>query len=110
MGIKREACRVLKYVACAILIAGIVMQVFMLAEISGKAKERVRAEEDISRMYAAMDNMQLQLVGYERTTWIEQRAIEMGMQWPTDDQLRVIAVPHEYVDSTTHTAEITGSR
>ena len=110
MKTKLDACRILKYVACAIFVAGIVMQVFMLAEISGKAKERISVEQDISRLNAVKDNMELQMVGYERTTWIEQRAIEMGMQWPTDTQLRVIAVPREYDDATTHTAEITGSR
>lgn len=105
-----DARKLLKVMICAVFFAGLFMQICMLAEISGKAKERCRAESDIRELSAMKDNLELQLVGYQRTTWIEQRAIELGMQWPTDDQLRVIAIPQEYEDAATHTAEITGSK
>ena len=105
-----SAIKFLKILTCLMLFAGLFMQICMLAEISGKAKQRSAAEDDIRELSATKDNLELQLVGYERTTWIEQRAIELGMQWPSDDQIRVIAIPQEYEDSTTHTAEITGSK
>ena len=105
-----NAMKVLKILTCLMLFAGLFMQICMLAEISGKAKQRSAAEDDIRELSATKDNLELQLVGYERTTWIEQQAIELGMQWPSDDQIRVIAIPQEYEDSTTHTAEITGSK
>ena len=107
---KWDARRILKITTCMVLFAGLFLQICMLAEISGKAKERTRAEADIRELSAMKDNLELQLVGYQRTTWIEQQAIELGMQWPTDDQLRVISIPQEYEDTTTHTAEITGSK
>jgi len=110
MSIKLNASRILKGAACFILVAGIIMQIFMLVEINGVNKEHNKTETEIINMTAERDNMKLRLAGFERTTWIEQRAIELGMQWPTDTQLRVIAVPREYHNATTHTAEITGSR
>lgn len=102
--------RILKVFTCALLFAGLFAQILMLAEISAAAKGRVRAERETNTILAESDNLKLQIAKFTRTTWIEEQATALGMHWPNDDQIRVISLPLEYTEASTHTAEITGSR
>ena len=103
---KNDLGRFLKYLACSVLVAGLVLQICMLAAISAKTKQTAAVRDDIVVLSADRDNYNVKLAGCMQRDNIEERAIAMGMQWPTDDQLRVITIPEEYQDTSTHTAEI----
>ena len=96
----------LKFVICFILIAGLVMQICMLAAVHARAKETAKINAELEYLYADRDNGNLKLAEFKQRPNIESRALELGMQWPTDEQLRVISIPSEYKDTSTHTAEI----
>ena len=97
---------VLKTVAGIVLVGGLVMQICMLAAISSTAKKTAAVKSEIKQLSADCDNCNVQLASFRQLTNIEEQAIAMGMQWPTDDQIRVISIPSEYQDTSTHTAEI----
>ena len=86
------------------------MQICMLAEISGKNKEIAAVDRDIRTLSAQKDNLELKIAQYAQLSRIEEQALALGMQWPEDDQLRVISLPAEYGNLSAHTTEMTGSR
>lgn len=94
----------------ALLFAGLFMQICMLAEISGKNKEIAAVDKDIRTLSAQKDNLELKIAQYAQLSRIEEQALALGMQWPEDDQLRVISLPAEYGNLSAHTTEMTGSR
>jgi len=96
----------LKFLVCFILVGGLVMQICMLAAIHGTAKETAKVNGELKFITAERDNYYLKLANCKERGNIESRAIALGMQWPTDDQLRVISIPSEYQVTSTHTAEI----
>jgi len=96
----------LKISACVVLVGGLVMQICMLAAISSRTKKTAEIRKDIKKLSAERDNYDVKLAGFYQRANIEERAMALGMQWPTDDQLRVISIPSEYQDASTHTAEI----
>lgn len=101
-----EVTTILKFLTCAVLVGGLVMQICMLATISARTKETAAVKNEIKQLSADRDNYNVRLASFCQRSNIEERALELGMQWPTDDQLRVISLPEEYRDTSTHTAEI----
>lgn len=97
---------ILRFLTCAVLVGGLVMQICMLAAISAKTRETAAVKDEITQLSADRDNYNVRLASFRQRSNIEERALELGMQWPTDDQLRVISLPEEYKDTSTHTAEI----
>ena len=97
--------RVLKCLVCLMLVGGLVTQICLLAEISGKTKEIARVNAETERLSAQKDNLEVQLASFRSTERIRREAMELGMQLPEEDQLRVISIPQE---ASTHTAEIAG--
>lgn len=93
-----------------LLFAGLFLQICMLAEISGKNKQIATVEKNIETLSAEKDNLELKIAQYAQLSRIQECAFAMGMQWPEDDQLRVISFPSEYADQSAHTTELTGSR
>lgn len=102
-GVARAALGVLLFV-------GLFLQICMLAEISGKNKEIAKVEKDIRILSAEKDNLELKIAQYAQLSRVEERALALGMQWPEDEQLRVISLPPEYAELSLHTSEMTGSR
>ena len=98
--------RFLKILACAVLVGGLVMQICMLAAVFSRTKVTTQVNRDIALLSAEKDNYNVKLAGFYQRANIEERAMALGMQWPDDDQLRVISIPAEYKDTSTHTAEI----
>ncbi len=96
----------LKFMVCVILIGGLVMQICMLAAIHSKTKETARIGSELVYLRADRDNCYRKLDTFKTRDNIEARAMELGMQKPTDSQLRVISIPSEYQNTSTHTAEI----
>jgi len=103
---RRDITDLLKFLVCFILIAGLVMQICMLAAIHAKAKETAKINNELVYLYAERDNCNVKLADFKQRPNIESLALDLGMQWPTDEQLRVISIPAEYQVTSTHTAEI----
>lgn len=97
---------ILKFITCAVLVGGLAMQICMLAAISARTRETADVKNEIKQLSADRDNYNVRLASFCQRSNIEERALELGMQWPTDDQIRVISMPEEYRDTSTHTAEI----
>ena len=106
MALRHDITQILKILACVVLVGGLVMQICMLAAISSRTKATAQINANIKTLSADKDNCNVRLAGFYQRGNIEERAIELGMQWPDDDQLRVISIPSEYKDTSTHTAEI----
>ena len=106
MAHRHDISHFLKILACIVLVGGLVMQICMLAAISSRTKQTAAVKKDIIKLSAERDNYDVKLAGFYQRANIEERAIALGMQWPTDDQLRVISIPTEYQETSTHTAEI----
>lgn len=96
----------LKFLVCFILVGGLVMQICMLAAIHGTTKQTSRINAQLVDLNAERDNCYLKLANFKERGNIENLAVGLGMQHPTDDQLRVISIPSEYQNASTHTAEI----
>jgi cell division protein FtsL len=107
---RKNGCAIARIALGALLFIGLFMQICMLAEISGKNKEIASVNKDISTLSAEKDNLELKIAQYAQLSRIEERALALGMQWPEDDQLRVISLPSEYGNLSAHTTEMTGSR
>lgn len=106
MARRRDITHFLKILTCIVLVGGLVMQICMLAAVSSRTKQTAAIRADIKKLSAERDNYDVKLAGFYQRANIEERAMALGMQWPTDDQLRVISIPAEYQDTSTHTAEI----
>ena len=96
----------LKFLTCFVLIGGLVMQICMLAAIHGTTKETAKINSELVHLNADRDNCNLKLANFKERGNIESLAKGLGMQLPTDEQLRVISIPSEYQNTSTHTAEI----
>jgi cell division protein FtsL len=106
MAHRHDITNFLKILACVVLIGGLVMQICMLAAVSSRTKATAQVNANIKQLSAEKDNYNVKLAGFYQRANIEERAMELGMQWPDNDQLRVISIPSEYKDTSTHTAEI----
>ena len=103
---RRDITGFLKFLVCFVLIAGFVMQICMLTAIHAKTKETARINSELVYLRADRDNCNRKLANFKTRDNIEARAMELGMEMPTDEQLRVISIPSEYQNTSTHTAEI----
>lgn len=99
--------RLLKCLVCLMLVGGLVTQICLLAEISGKTKE-------ISRVNAETERLSARRITW-RCSWLPSEGPNAfagspgtGHAAAQEDQLRVISIPQEYQEASTHTAEIAG--
>lgn len=100
----------LKYLALAIAFVGLFIEICLLAEVSGSTKDIAKLDVEIARVNAEIDNLELSLAQQTNLARVQQRAEALGMDWPNDDQIRVISLPAEYAAGNAHTAEIAGAQ
>ena len=103
---RRDACKRLKKVAVVILVCGLVAQICLLAAISDRTKQINEVRCKIQTLNAQIDNLEVRMANYKKTSAIQDRAYDLGMRSPTAEQIRVIPVPEAYADTSTHTAEM----
>ena len=106
---ERELNRLLMIVFALVLFIGVCTQIAMMARLSGQNKQVVETEKEMRAMSASADNLNLSLSQYHNLERIAARAEQLGMEQPTDTQLRVVNLP-SLVDSTsTQSADNTGA-
>ena len=108
---RRESARsrTLLIVASAILIAGLFLQITMLARISSQNKAASAMEREIVELSASADNLELSINQHHDLRQIATRAVQMGMSRPNDTQIRVVSVAHSNTGNTsTQMAEAIG--
>jgi len=104
---RERLCRTLRIVLAACLFAGVFGQITMIAKLSAQSKEISKVNREISDMTATVENMQVCLSMYQNLDRIETLAYGLGMQFPTEDQIRVVSLPGIAEDASTQTAENT---
>ena len=108
---KREAAwnRVLLILAAAVLFVGLFMQITMLSRLSSQSKQASALERDIVELSANAENLELSINQYHNLDTIEVRARQLGMEEPTDTQIRVVSVARSNAENTsTQKAELIG--
>lgn len=88
-----RATRILAATAAAVMFAGLFAQIAVRAQISGQAKEIAAVQRQIQTMDANAENLSRYINEYHDLEDIGKRALELGMQQPEEDQLRVIRLP-----------------
>lgn len=99
---RREAARsrILLIVAAIILIAGLFLQITMLARISSQNKAASAMEKEIVELSASADNLELSINQHHNLKQIAVRAVEMGMSRPSETQIRVVSVARSEAQNT----------
>lgn len=99
---KREMAwsRVLLILAAAVLFVGLFMQITMLSRISSQNKQASALEEEILELSASAENLELSINQYHNLDNIELRARQLGMEEPTDTQIRVVSVVQAETENT----------
>ena len=102
---KRETAwiRALLIVAALVLFAGLFVQITMLSRISSQSKQAAKLEKEIVELSASAENLEVSINQYHNLETIGDRARELGMEEPVDDQLRVVNLPQVVGDTSTQT-------
>ncbi len=101
--------RTLVVVLAAMVFAGVVMQITMLARISGQRKEQAVVEREIRVLSAQLDNTNLSINSFHNLDRIAARARQLGMEMPDETQLRVVNLPVLAENTSTQSAEAVGA-
>lgn len=99
---RREAAwnRALLILAATVLFAGLFMQITMLSRISSQSKQASQLEREIMELSASAENLELSINQYHNLDNIELRARQLGMEEPTDTQIRVVSVVRSETENT----------
>lgn len=95
--------RLLLALAAVVLFCGLFAQIAVRAQISGQAKQIAAVQAQIHALNADADNLNLCINQHHNLETIGRRALAMGMEQPTDDQLRVVSLPVVHGDTSTQT-------
>ena len=102
---KRLLGRILFAVAAAVLVAGLFLQITMLARISDQTKQAAALEREIVELSANAENLQLTISQHHNLETIAARAQQLGMEQPDETQIRVVRVACGNEDTSIHTVE-----
>ena len=106
---EQKLSRMLMIAFALVLFIGVFSQIAMMARLSAQNKRFVETEKEIKARSASADNLHLSLNQYHNLDRIAVRAQQLGMEQPTETQLRVVNLP-ELIDSTsTQSADSTGA-
>ena len=109
---RREAVwnKVLLILAAVILFTGLFMQITMLSRISSQNKLASELEDDILELSASAENLELSINQHHDLKSIEVRAYQLGMEQPTDTQIRVVHVAQtDFENTSTQAVELIDS-
>ena len=101
--------RVLVLVFAGVLFVGLFSQVAMVARLSGQAKASRQVEREIRDLSANADNLNLSLNQYRSLARITALAKGLGMEQPTEGQIRVVSLPGVIGNTSTQSAENLGA-
>ena len=103
---RRGGGRILFIAAILILLAGLFVQITMLARISSQNKQASALEKEIVELSASAENLQLSISQHHNLDTIAARAQQMGMEEVGAGQLRVVSVAYGNEDTSTRTVEL----
>ena len=101
--------RALVIVLAAVVFAGVIGQITMLARLSGQRKEQAAIEREIRALDAQLENMNLSTNSFHNLDRIAARARQLGMDMPDETQLRVVNLPAVAEDTSTQSVEAIGA-
>jgi len=102
---ERRLSRMLMIVFALVLVVGVVSQITMLACISGQNKQVKAVEKQLKELDARTDNLNLCLNQFKSIERIALRAEQLGMEQPTETQIRVVSLPNAIVSTSTQSVE-----
>ena len=105
----RRANRGLIMMLAVLVFVGVVMQITLLARLSGQRKEPAAVEREIRVLSAQVENMNLSINSFHNLDRIAVRAEQLGMRQPSETQIRVVNVPGILQDTSTQSAEAIGA-
>lgn len=108
---RQRACargRRLMLLLALVVLAGVVLQITMLARLSGRQKQQAALEKEIRVLNAQVENLNLSMNSFHNLDRISTRAKQLGMGQPTDTQIRVVSLPG-LGDTSTQSAEVVGA-
>ena len=106
---ERRANRILVIVFAAVLFVGLFSQVAMVARLSGQAKVTRSVEREIRDLSANADNLNLSLNQFRNLDRVAMRARQLGMEQPSEGQIRVVSLPGMLQNTSTQSAENIGA-
>lgn len=89
------------------LVLGLFIYITEMARLTGQAKEINQVNSQIHELSKRLEERQVRLSMCKNLEEIQNRAVALGMQFPEDDQIRVISVPGYTQDAGQQTAENT---
>lgn len=102
---ERRLSRILMCVFAVVLFVGLFSQITLLACISGQQKQVETMEKQLRALDAQADNLNLCLNQFRNLERITLRAQQLGMEQPTDSQIRVVNLPYAIVSTSTQSVE-----
>lgn len=96
---EQRASRTMMLVFVAVLFVGFFLQIFMVARLARQNKRMQAMELEIRDLSATADNLSLALSHYSSLDRVAAQAEKLGMEKPTEGQIRVVSVP-EIVEGT----------
>ena len=106
---ERQNSRILMIAFALVLFIGVFAQIAMMAKLSGQNKQVVETRKEIKALSASADNLHLSLNQYHNLDRIAVRAQQLGMEQPTETQLRVVNLPALIDSTSTQSADSTGA-
>ena len=106
---EKKLSRLLMIAFALVLFIGAFAQVAMLARLSGQSKQVAEAQKEIRALSASADNLNLGLSQYHNLDRIAARAQQLGMEQPTETQLRVVSLPTTIDSTSTQSADSSGA-
>lgn len=100
--------RQLMIVTAIVLFAGLLLQITMLARVSGQNKRAAQVENEIERLASEAENLELVINKYHNLEDIAVKAQKLGMGKPDASQIRVVSVAGIEENPTVQTAERIG--
>ena len=106
---EQKLSRMLMIAFALVLFSGVFSQIAMMARLSAQNKRFVETEKEIKALSASADNLHLSLNQYHNLDRIAVRAQQLGMEQPTETQLRVVNLPALIDSTSTQSADNTGA-
>ena len=106
---EQKLSRMLMIAFALVLFIGVFSQIAMMARLSAQNKRFVETEKEIKALSASADNLHLSLNQYHNLDRIAVRAQQLGMEQPTETQLRVVNLPALIDSTSTQSADNTGA-
>ena len=101
--------RALMAVFAVVLLVCVFSQIALMARRSGQNKQAVSIARELRSLTAQTDNLRLSLNQYHNLDRIAARAQQLGMEQPTETQIRVVNLPALIDGTSTQSAENIGA-